>query len=166
MATSNKHTKHGGAALIRHFGLSMSVTTTEYYHPTVSVPHIGHGCGVTSNITAIRYPQTVYISAPSAAPSTLCHSFLCCYSQSPPPSPLMMPGNSQTAYHSTDNFSAIFSDALTYPNLPMCITSRPGQDIQAVLNPLTSACHRVSKVVEKRVSRAILDLCLQRQQHA
>jgi hypothetical protein len=31
-----------------------------------------------------------------------------------------------------------------HPNLHMCITSRPEQDIQAVLNPLTSACRRMS----------------------
>ena len=31
-----------------------------------------------------------------------------------------------------------------HPNLFMCITSRPEQDIQAVLNPLTSASSRVS----------------------
>jgi hypothetical protein len=31
-----------------------------------------------------------------------------------------------------------------YPNLFMCITSRPEQDIQTVLNPLTSASSRVS----------------------
>ena len=31
-----------------------------------------------------------------------------------------------------------------YPNLFMCITSRPEQDIQAVLNPLTSASSHVS----------------------
>jgi hypothetical protein len=31
-----------------------------------------------------------------------------------------------------------------YPNLFMCITSRPEEDVQAVLNPLTSASSRVS----------------------
>jgi hypothetical protein len=31
-----------------------------------------------------------------------------------------------------------------YPKLSMCITSRPEQDIQTVLNPLTSASSRVS----------------------
>jgi hypothetical protein len=31
-----------------------------------------------------------------------------------------------------------------HPNLRMCITSRPEQDIQAVLNPLTSASRRMS----------------------
>jgi hypothetical protein len=31
-----------------------------------------------------------------------------------------------------------------YSNLFLCITSRPEQDIQTVLNPLTSASHRVA----------------------
>jgi len=39
-----------------------------------------------------------------------------------------------------------------HPNLFMCITSRPEQDIQAVLNPLTSASSRVPKVVKERIS--------------
>ena len=85
VATSNRHTKPGDVDLIRHFGLSMSVTATECYHPTIFC---------SPNWAWLRCHIKYHGNSLFPGPSTLCHSFLCCYSQSPRCySQVAMPGN-------------------------------------------------------------------------